>query len=42
MVPFHTIELIKTFKQPRPAQAMYKMVPTFQARGRRVVDQLRY
>lgn len=32
-VPFQTTELIKAFKQPRPAQAMNKVVPTFQARG---------
>jgi len=28
---FQITELIKKFKQPRPAQTMYKEVPTFQA-----------
>lgn len=28
---FQTTELINKFKQPRPAQAMYREVPTFQA-----------
>jgi hypothetical protein len=32
-VPFQTTELMKAFKQPRPAQAINKVVPTFQARG---------
>ena len=30
-VLFQTTELMKAFKQPRPTQAMYKEVPTFQA-----------
>jgi len=30
---FQTTELMNAFKQPRPAQAMNKVVPTFQARG---------
>ncbi len=36
---FQTTELIKLFKQPRPAQAINKVVPTFQARGARIIDQ---
>lgn len=40
---FQTIELMKRFRQPRPAQAMYKQVPTFHAgakrkRGRKTVN----
>ena len=32
---FQTTELMKKFKQARPAQAMYKQVPTFHAGGKR-------
>jgi hypothetical protein len=34
-----TTELMNPFKQPRPAQAMNKVVPTFQARGTRIINQ---
>lgn len=30
-LPFHTMELTNMFKQPRPAQNMYRQVPVFQA-----------
>ena len=29
--PFHTMELMNTFRQPRPVQNMYRHVPVFQA-----------
>jgi hypothetical protein len=32
VVLFQTTELMNAFKQPRPAQAMYKEVPALQAR----------
>ena len=39
MLLFQTTELMNPFKQPRPAQAMNKVVPTFQARGGRIINQ---
>ena len=32
--PFHTIELMNKFRHPRPAHAMKRHVPIFQATGR--------
>lgn len=36
---FQTTELMNPFKQPRPAQAINNVVPTFQARERRKNNQ---
>ena len=39
MLLFQTTELMNPFKQPRPAQIINKEVPTFQARGTRIINQ---